>query len=257
MTAVRFEELTREELNDLAPEATVVVPVGSTEQHGPHLPVCVDTAIVTHLVQLAAENIGDAFPLVVTPTLPFGFAHHHLPLGATISISSRVYVDVLTEIVKSLAASGFRRIVFVNGHGGNASAVSLAAQSVAYETEHPVHVAGTSYWHVAADVLADLDLDGAPKPGHAGSFETSCLLAMRPDLVRIDKFPKREDALQPLSELSDYASKATIRKVGIWEISDGRTDDSHAATAEIGEKVLADIADQVAKFLTWFHETCK
>jgi creatinine amidohydrolase len=254
---MRFEELTRGELRELAPDATVVVPVGAIEQHGPHLPVCADTAIVTHLAHAAADIVGDSFPLVVTPTMPFGFSHHHVPLGGTISISSSVLVNVLTDISQSLAAGGFRRIVFVNGHGGNAAAVSVATQSIAYENDQKVHVAGTSYWHVAADVLAELDLDGAPRPGHAGSFETSCLLALRPDLVRMDKLPQREAQLQPMAELSDYANDATVRKVGIWEDSDGRTDDSHAATAEIGQQVLAAIATKLADFLTWFHKTCK
>lgn len=257
MEMVRLEELTRDELGELAPTATVVVPVGSTEQHGPHLPVCVDTAIVTHLVEAAAASIADTIPVVVTPTLPFGFAHHHLPFGGTISISTEVYVAVLVDIGRSLAAGGFGRIVFVNGHGGNAGAISVATDRLAFEHELDVHVAATSYWACAADVLAKLDLGGAPKPGHAGSFETSCLLALRPDLVRADRIPEPEGRLQPLSEQSKTAASATVRQLGIWQASDGRTDDSHLASAELGESVLAAIADRLGRFITTFHKQCQ
>lgn len=253
MKTIRFDELTRDELNELAPRATVVVPVGSTEQHGPHLPVCVDTAIITHLSQAAVRSASAEAPVVITPTLPFGFAHHHQPFGGTISLSMDTYLQVLTDIGRSLVTAGFRRILFINGHGGNAGPVAQITDRLVHEDRVDAHVGATSYWFCASDVLAELDLDGAPKPGHAGSFETSCLLALHPELVRMEKTPAREDELQPL--VHQNLPGAAIRRPGIWQESDGRTDDSHAASRAIGQRVLDDIATSLSSFIVQFHRS--
>ncbi|BCJ34234.1 creatinine amidohydrolase [Actinocatenispora thailandica] len=247
----RFEEQTRDRLRELAPSSTALVPVGSTEQHGPHLPVCTDTTIVTALAHRAAE--AAEVPVVVTPTLPYGFAHHHLPFGGTVSLALAGYLDALTDIGRSLAVDGFRRIVFLNGHGGNDGAVRSVGDRIVFERELDVHVAGTSYWTCAAEVLAGTELGVGPVPGHAGGFETSCMLALRPDLVRRELAPAPEPDLQPLA-YSDIPG-ATIRRAGVWAASDGRTDDSRHASAEAGERALALVAASVTAFLTEFHHS--
>lgn len=249
----RFDDLTREELALLAPDATAVVPIGSIEQHGPHLPVCTDTEIVTYVAYSAADMAAESAPVLVTPTLPFGLAQHHLPFGGTISFSSKVYLELLSEIGTSLVNDGFQRILFLNGHGGNVSAAAMVADRLVYEYRLDAHIAAASYWECAAESLAKLDLDGAPTPGHAGSFETSCLLALRPELVRNDHIPPVEGELQPIAEQSAFSS--TVRLPGVWERSDGRTDDSHSATAELGHLALKMISADVADFIVRFHRT--
>lgn len=251
--STRFENHTREELRVLAPDATVVVPIGSIEQHGPHLPVSTDTEIVTYVAHTAADLAAESTPVLVTPTLPFGLAQHHLPFGATVSFSSKVYLDLLSEIGTSLVGDGFRRIFFLNGHGGNASAAAMVADRLAYEYRVDARIAAASYWDCAADSLAELDLDGAPKPGHAGSFETSCLLALRAELVRLDRIPQAERELQPLAEQSAFSS--TVRLPGVWQRSDGRTDDSHGASAVLGHTALRMISADVADFIIRFHSS--
>ncbi|HET8588124.1 MAG TPA: creatininase family protein [Nakamurella sp.] len=251
----RFDELTRDDLRRLAPEATVLIPLGSIEQHGPHLPVCVDTAVVSHLVDRAAQLAAEQIPVVVTPTLPFGFANHHLAFGGTISIDLPVYLDVLTSIGRSLAVDGFRRILFINGHGGNDAPVRAVGDRLVHELGLDVLAGGTSYWTCAADALRDLDLDVGPVPGHAGGFETSCLMALRPDLVRTDRLPAPEQQLQPLAEVA--MPGAAVRRAGVWEASDGRTDDSSRATPEIGERALAAIATRLAEFVIQFHHAAR
>jgi creatinine amidohydrolase len=250
MQSIRFDDLTRDQLQTLAPTATVIVPIGSTEQHGPHLPTQVDTAIVDHLAQEAARVASESIPVLVTPVLPFGFAHHHLPFGGTVSISMRVYHDVLVDIATSLAADGFRRVLFLNGHGGNKAPMSQAVDQLIYGDSLDIHAAAASYWDVGATALAALDLEGAPAPGHAGSFETSCLLALRPDLVRTELIPAPEAELQPLAHGS---SQAIIRHPDTWLISDGRTDDSRLASAELGHRVLAELVGELSRFIISFH----
>lgn len=252
MPYIRFEDATRTELRETAPHATVVVPVGSVEQHGPHLPVSADALIVSALADRAAVYAADRIPVIVTPTLPFGFAAHHLPFGGTISVGMSTYIDLLTEIGKSLAAGGFRRIVFLNSHGGNDGPLRVIGDRLVFELGLDIHVATTSYWDCAAEALAELDLDIHSVPGHAGSFETSCLLALRPDLVRADRIPAPEAALQPLAS-DDLA--AIVRRPGVWEVSDGRTDDSRQASAEIGERALHAVSEQIGEFLVRFHRS--
>lgn len=250
-TIIRFDELTRTRLRELAPHATVVVPLGSTEQHGPHLPVSTDLMIVTEVATRAVAAASQEIPVLLLPTQPFGFAHHHLPFGGTISVDQETYSRVLTGIGQSLARDGFSRIVFLNGHGGNVSSMQQAVDRLAYECDLEVHVGGTSYWSCAGEQLKAFDLDLGPVPGHAGNFETSCMLALRPDLVRSDAIPAPEKSVQPLAEID--LPGGSVRNPGVWQDSDGRTDDSAKANAELGHRALDLIAAEVAAFLIDFH----
>ncbi|MEV0792562.1 creatininase family protein [Kribbella sp. NPDC050459] len=250
---LNFEELTRDELSELAPRALVVVPVGSIEQHGPHLPVGVDCVIVSELARRAAAEAGRTMPVLVTPTLPFGFAQHHVPFGGTVSINVATYQEVLTDIGKSLVASGFRRLFFLNGHGGNDPSVQAVGDRLVFELGLDVHVAAASYWTCAADILAGLDLGIGPVPGHAGAFETSCMLAIAPDQVRTEVLPIADGILQPLAATA--MGEAVVRRPGVWSASDGRTDDASGASAALGEKALTAIAERVARFVIDFHQS--
>lgn len=250
---IRFEELTREELHELAPRATAVVPVGSTEQHGAHLPVATDSIIVSALATRAVEEASRQIPVVLTPTLPFGFSHYHRPFGGTISINLKVYSDLLEEVGESLALDGFSRVFFLNGHGGNDAAVRGVGDRLLFERDLKVHVAATSYWTCAAKAVEELDLGVGPFPGHAGGFETSCVLALNPDLVHRDRLPPPENDVQPLAR--DQPSGVVLRRPGLWEASDGRTDDARRATSQAGERALKAISHELAECLVTFHKS--
>ena len=247
-----FDALNRDQLTAIAADCTVVIPLGSTEQHGHHLPVRVDAAAVTAIAERAVERAAGEIPVVLTPTLPFGFAHHHLPFGGTISLSALTYVAVLSDIGSSLAHQGFRRIVFLNGHGGNEAAMRLVTDKLSYEMDLDVHVAATSYWQVAAQALQQAQLDGPQVPGHAGYFETSLMLALFPDLVDLDRRPADQQAL-PLG-VPDL-SGAVIRRPELWAASDGRTDDARSASTQIGETALRLISSATAEFVIRFHRS--
>ncbi|MEI7772206.1 MAG: creatininase family protein, partial [Chloroflexales bacterium] len=178
-----LDELTRAEARALAPDALVVLPVGATEQHGPHLPVGTDRMIVEHVARAAAAQVAGAIPVVVAPTLPFGSSHHHVPFGGTLSLGTETYYRALVDLAESLIASGFRRIFILNGHGGNSELIQLVARDLALK--HPATLAAAPYWTIAWDALvAERAHVAAGLPGHAGTFETSLVLALRPDLVR-------------------------------------------------------------------------
>src|SRR5215813_2588841 len=120
-----LHELTRAELQELAPHALVVLPTGAIEQHGPHLPVGTDFFAVEHVARTAAAEIAAQIPALVTPTMPFGSSHHHLPFGGTMSLSTETYFRAMFDLAESLIISGFRRIFIVNGHGGNDELIQL------------------------------------------------------------------------------------------------------------------------------------
>ena len=102
----------------------VLLPLGAVEQHGPHLGTGTDTDIVTSLATAAEMQRQDK--IILAPGLPFGSSHHHLSFGGTISLSADLYVQVVTDLVRSLLQCGFRRIILLNGHGGNITPVKMA-----------------------------------------------------------------------------------------------------------------------------------
>src|SRR4051812_9435761 len=101
-----LHEMTREQLKALAPVALAVIPIGATEQHGPHLPVGTDFLCAERIARAAAEQAQADIPVLVTPPLPFGSSHHHLPFGGTMSLPTELYYRVLMELGQSLIVGG-------------------------------------------------------------------------------------------------------------------------------------------------------
>ncbi|MEW5979492.1 MAG: creatininase family protein [Acidobacteriota bacterium] len=246
-----LEEMTREEARQIAPEALVVLPVGAVEQHGPHLPVGTDTFTVEHLARAAAAEAARLIRVAVAPTLPFGSSHHHLPFGGTLSLSTETYYRVVFELCESLIIGGFRRIFVLNGHGGNNELIQLAIRDLALK--HPACLAGASYWNVAWDALVEA---GAHRrgnlPGHAGRFETSQVLALRPELVHEPR-PHRE-AVNDSNPRSFYGPYR-LESHGSWQAIDGYTDSPDLGTAADGKEYLTATEKALAKALVEFYRT--
>src|SRR5436309_1094354 len=189
-----FAEMNREQLRAAAGESLAVLPIGATEQHGPHLPAGTDLFAVDVLAREAAAQASAEVPVIVTPALPFGSSHHHFIFGATLSLSTETYFRVLCDLIESLITDGFKRIFIVNGHGGNHELAQLAARDMALR--HPVRVAAGSYWNIAWRELVAIDAHrGRRLPGHAGDFETSLMLSLRPDLVPAER-PRRDGVFE-------------------------------------------------------------
>ncbi|MFK7691496.1 creatininase family protein [Paenibacillus sp. HJGM_3] len=251
---IRFQELSRTEIEEWAPQATVVVPVAAVEQHGPHLPVMVDSLIADTVSLAAAELASVDIPVLVTPVVTFGASHHHLIYPGAMSLSTGTLIQVLHELCDSLVASGFRHIFLLNAHGGNEECVRLAARELALR--HPVVAGAASYWTIAWDAIVQ-EGEAAQLgivPGHAGGFETSVMLAMRPDLVRTELLPLPNK--RPLPAVPQDPSAGTlIQRHGSWRAIDGYSDDAGAASAERGQQLLELITGRVAAELVRFHRT--
>lgn len=242
-----FHEATRTELRERANETVVLLPVGATEQHGPHLPVGTDFLTVEYLAREAAKKIATEIPIVVAPTLPFGSSPHHLPFGATLSLGTETYYRVVCDLLESLVTGGFRQMFILNGHGGNHELIQLAARDIALK--HPVRIGAGSYWMIAREAIERVNTDEmASLPGHAGIYETSQILALHPDLVQEPR-PSREGDKFLYSVTPPFRLEAH----GFWESFGGFTDSPARASAEQGRKYLDAVVNAVANALIGFY----
>jgi creatinine amidohydrolase len=254
--SVLFHEMTRQQLNEVAPRAIAVLPTAATEQHGPHMAVGTDTLLVTTVAERAARAAADVVPVVITPPLPFGSSHHHYPFGATLSLTSEVFSGVVVDVLTGLVRSGFRHLVVMNGHGGNKDLVGAACQDLVHRLEQPATVASCNYWDIAKPALVEADLLPADRiPGHAAHFETSAVLALRPDLVDEDARSKVKDMSKEGSGLDVDLTGTVVQTYGTWGKGPGHTDNPAEASAELGERALEIIVAQVAQFFRDFGRT--
>jgi creatinine amidohydrolase len=233
MTIRRLSELTWAEVAAAAPRAIAVLPVGSQEQHAGHLPMGTDTMLVEAILDeaLAAFEQDEHRVLIRLPALPYGHSPHHL-FRAAVSLGADTLLRVLAEFLDSLHATGFRRVLLVNGHGGNTEVLALAVKQFALRA--PVVAATCNYWAVA-DPGDDHDTaageDPARTPGHAGWFETSLMLAAHPGLV--GKPSDQAPAEPPLFDRPVHPG-LTIAPNGEWERVGGLTDDPSSADPAVG-----------------------
>jgi creatinine amidohydrolase len=248
-TRLLLHEFTRTELGSLAPNALLVLPTGAIEQHGPHLPVGTDYFAVEHVARTAAVEAAAQIPVLVAPTMPFGSSHHHLPFGATMSLATETYYRAISDLAESLIVSGFRRIFIVNGHGGNDELIQLVARDLALK--HPAHLAAASYWTTAWDALVAADAHGPGHlPGHAGAFETSLIMALRPELVQEPR-PRRPDA--PGGTSRDNYQPFRPELHGWWQRMNGFTDSPDRGDADRGKRYLAVASHALAQALLEFY----
>jgi creatinine amidohydrolase len=179
---MRFHEMTAPELRGVPRDGTVVVaPIAACEQHSRHLPTFTDTILVTAV----AEGVEQRLPreVLLLPTLWLGASHHHLPFGGTLSAAVDTHVTILCELLTPLLEDGYQRILVLNGHGGNIDTLHVALRQLQPRFRDRL-LTGASYWELAEKELAALAEGPRKNMGHACEFETSMVLALRPDLVR-------------------------------------------------------------------------
>jgi mycofactocin system creatininase family protein len=199
--------------------SALIIPVGSTEQHGPHLPLDTDTRIATAVsVAVAAQLAGDQLKWMVAPAIAYGASGEHEEFSGTVSIGTSALRLLLVEFGRS-AARWAPRLVFVNGHGGNMEALTAAAALLRYE--------GLDVgWCSCSAANAD---------AHAGHTETSVLLHISPADVRLDqRVPGNTAPLRQLMPAMRQGGVAAVSEVGILG-------DPTTATAEEGARIFAEM----------------
>lgn len=206
---------------------TVLVPVGSTEQHGPHLPLDTDTVIAVGVAARAADALGErGRDVVVAPAIAYGSSGEHQDFAGTSSIGTGVLHDVVVELTRSIATWA-SRIVFVNAHGGNLTALRGAVAQLVHEG-HEVA------WVPCATEEVDL---------HAGRTETSLMLHLAPEKVRLDRAEAGNTG--SLEELLPLMMAGGVKAVS----ANGVLGDPAGASTEEGASVLGSMVDDVVAFV--------
>lgn len=179
-----FRAMTWAQVNEAVRQRRVVLlPVGAIEQHGPHLPVDMDNLAVETICAEAAARRPDL--LVCMPPIHYGFNEHNMDFPGTISIEAEHFVHYCADVGKSLGRQGFRRAIFVNGHGSNAHLLELAARLVTLQST--AKCASLSHWDLAKEAFAEVRESEYPGgTSHACEFETSIYLHICPERVQME-----------------------------------------------------------------------
>jgi creatinine amidohydrolase len=223
--------MTFPQLREVPRERTVLLfPIAACEQHSHHLPTITDTVLVTGVADGVERRQPES--VLLLPTLWLGASSHHLRFGATLSAEVDTHVDVLCDVLAPLLEDGYQRVLVLNGHGGNIDTMHLALRRLQPRFQRHV-LAAASYWDLAEKELAALAEGPRKTMGHACEFETSMMLALRPELVQrqaIRDDPPRDDpALRGLFLADDMRQKTDHGCVGYPE----------RASAEKGRAFLA------------------
>jgi creatinine amidohydrolase len=236
----------------------VVVPVGSIEQHGDHLPVSTDTILVDAAAHEGAKRVSDEVPIVVTPPVWSGLSSHHMPFGGTLTLEFETMLKMLEEIGFSAIDNGFDAILLINGHGGNMSLLSTAINKIG--EEHPeTEVGGLTYFYLAASVIEEVRDSEPGGMMHGGELETSLMLHLRPNLVYESKMDavyterKYDLLLEDLfgsGPLGTYSTFADHTETGVMG-------DPTLASPKKGETIFEHIGAEMESLLKSIHEEVK
>ena len=226
---------------------TVIVPTGATEQHGPHAPLLTDVLIPQEIARRAAPRMG----AVVAPPINYALSYPHVGFRGLVHISIPTFMAMIEDLCLAFAASGFKRIVFLNGHYDNTYAIAYACANAAYKLPKDVKAFPINYWDgMPPEVMAQYS--SMQKGMHAHKAETAAILAINPDLVDLEKanvefppFPEFTVASGPVHTAFFFSAPGSVydaTKSGTWG-------EARGATPELGEAYLEDsVASTIAVF---------
>jgi len=247
----RYARLTWPEMNEaIAMQKVVILPTGSTEQHGPHLPLDTDVFLTESVCLEVGRRAADR--VLVLPPVSYGLNRHHMDFPGTIHIEPEVFIAFCLNITKSVAYHGFRKILIVNGHGSNAPLVDLVARKTVLETDSLCAAVG--YSALAAEAFAQVR--DTEVWAHADEFETSLYLHLAPECVRLEEAVSGDDVVGKFVS-SDSWSKYPVRFNDYWGrwTKRGVHGDPTTATAEKGkvifEAAVSGLIEVVDEWRAW------
>lgn len=252
---MRWEDLTSPDIDRLDRDRTVLVlPIGSVEQHGRHMPLGTDS-MLAHGVALGAAERLEPGAVAVLPPPWYGYSPHHMRFPGTVTLSVATLTALVGDIVASVVAHGFRRIVLVNGHGGNAGIIDVLAADLGARHYGTARIAGLTYFRLAQAAIAALRESAPGGMGHACEFETAMMLHLHRAIVHMDRavvaYPETgsrflsTDLLQG-SRVGTYLDFKDLSETGTFG-------DPGLATPEKGARFFAAVADELAAFLADFR----
>lgn len=239
---MELAHLTWPDVDGLDPDTPVIIPVAALEQHGRHMPVFTDSMLLGEIVRRAHERLKGKTLLV--PLMWLGNSHHHMDFPGTVSARPRVWLDLLDGLVDNFVTHGFRRIVVINGHGGNdvPSRQTTFEIRQRYRDRRDLLILSATYWDLA-DPATEIEGLHQNQMGHACEWETSMILRLRPDLVKGH------------TEVSEVKFGNPFRPAQRAWIMPDRSKAGHvgapaAASPEKGEQLLESFANGLTEFMT-------
>ena len=241
-----WARLRADELCKYAQDDTVVIlPVAALEQHGPHLPVMVDSRLAEEVSKRTA-SLGRArgIPIITLPVVWHGLSEHHMPFGGTVTLTSNTFFLIVRDLIKSISRHGFSKFLILNGHGGNITAAEVCAQDISMELSLPI-VAAT-YWLEAADRFAKI-LETQTNVMHACEAETSMMMALEPNLV-VDSLLNEAKGPMKLDFLN--AGKGSYRWRSLTHVtSNGVIGDPSQSSSAKGEQLLQEASQAIFELI--------
>ena len=238
-----------------------VLPVAATEQHGPHLPLRVDSALVDGVISVALENLAQDIPALVLPTQAIGLSPEHARFAGTLTLKAETTIRLWTDIGESVAATGVRKLVLLNSHGGQVGVMDIVARDLRARLGMLVYsvnwfglpLVGAQGEDVNALFSAHEHRFGI----HAGEIETSMMLALAPELVEMAQAQNFASTSEDRANRFDILGNGKSAKLG-WQMQDynphGAVGNAAAATADKGRAVLDAAGRALARLLGEIHQ---
>jgi creatinine amidohydrolase len=252
-----YSDLTWPEINEAVKAGRVILlPVGATEQHGPHLPLEIDVITPTEICMEAGRRAPDE--VLVMPSVPYGYTHHVMDFPGTININWDHFVHYVLDITKSLAYHGFKRIVIVNGHGSNDHLLQLVGRQTNLQTE--ATCATLTWTSLVKDLFGEIRRSKFPGgSAHACELEVSMQLHLRPDSVRMEHAKDEMAAYPGLPNEFQWVDLMGEGPVTINEWTSTHTDSgilgqASLGTAELGEQVFNHAAEKLVRLVRYMKE---
>ncbi len=253
VSSYRYDQLSWPEMRGAAAqERVILLPVGSTEQHGPHLPLDVDNFLCRSVCEGAARLRPDKALLM--PQVSYGFNWHHIDFPGTIGIEWDTLVRYLLDVVKSVAHHGFRKVLLVNGHGSNRPLVEVVARQATMD--YDVVCAGFSYFEIALEAIREVRESPKGWVAHADEIETSLYLHLRPEGVRRELAEAENNMIPSDFWWQDLDGGGRIGMMEWWSTfsESGVLGDPTLASAEKGKRLYEAATHELAKLIDEFKD---
>ncbi len=248
-----WADLTTTDFAALDPAATVaVLPVGATEQHGPHLALSVDQALVDGILARALPQLPAELPVLVLPTQQVGYSPEHSRFAGTLTLSVNTVLATWIELGECVARSGVRKLLLFNSHGGQVSLLDIVAREL--RTRCGLVVYSCSWWNLPlSDAVTGLFSAEEHRFGvHGGAIETSMMLALRPTAVHMERAADFRSSSQERAASYPILGNGRSAKLG-WQMQDynpqGAAGNAAAASADKGHALLDAAGLQLARLL--------
>lgn len=252
-----WADLATSEFADLPPGRTIaVLPVAAVEQHGPHLPLSVDADLAQGIVQACLPHLPSTLPTLFLPVQAVGFSPEHQGFAGTLSLRAETVIRLWTEVAESVAASGVRKLLIFNTHGGQVGLLDVVGRDLRARLGMLVYTTSWFQWPLldaqGQDLMAQISAEEQRFGIHAGQVETAMMLALHPERVRLDRaqhFPSQAQTRAPNFALLGNGRSAKLA----WQMQDynpqGAVGNAAGARAEWGHALVQAAGRALAQLL--------